>query len=218
MIRTRVIYLSVLAVFLLILLGVLIYYFIHGRIFADSPYGTEINRQSRDWDLNSDGMKESISVIKYQSGSKNNFILALVTNNKNYSLSLTGFEDEISFCPNNELVSVGREQIVCLSGYVGVHSENIQLIKFDGTNLNPVHFINNGSDENNIYSDAPIFGFADTNNDNLVDFYVDNRDYDNNPVLDTLRSYYYFIDGAFRFNNVESIHYNEQISGDGRIN
>lgn len=217
--RTRVIYLSVLAGFLLVLLAIVIYYLIHGRIFADSLSGTEIARQSRSWDLNSNGVEESVFVIKYRNGSRNNFILTVIaTNNKKYSLNLSGFEDEVSFCPGNELVTIDQQKVICLSGYVGVHSENIQLVEFNGVTLKPIRFLNDESVQDNIFSDAPAFGFKDVNNDNLIEFYTDNRNYDKDPVLDTLRSYYYFIDGAFRFNNVESIHYNEQISGDGRIN
>ena len=218
MIRTRAIYLSVLAVIFLFLFGIVIYYLIHGRIFADSPYGTETERQNRSWDVDSDGNKEAVSAIKYRSDSKTNFILAVTDNNKNYSLNLTGFESEISFCKDNELVTIEQNKIICISGYVGVHSENIQLIVFDGSNLKPMLFVNNGSEENRITSDAPNFGFTDVNNDNSSELYVDNRDYEKDPVLDTLRSYYYFINGAFRYNNVESIHNEEQINGDGRIN
>lgn len=217
--RTRVIYLSVLAVIFLILLGIAVYYLIYSRILADSSYGTEIERQSRNWDIDSDGKKETVSIIKYSSSSKNNFILtATDDDSRNYSLGLIGFESDASFCKDNELVSINHTNVVCLSGYVGVHSENIQLIEFDGKNLKPIYFFNNESNENHIASDSPMFGFIDINGDNLAEFYVDNRDYDKDPVLDILRSYYYFIDGVFRYHNVESIYNEEQTSGDGRIN
>ncbi len=217
--RTRVIYLSVLAVIFLILLGIVVYYLIYGRIFADSPYGVEADRQNKSWDVDSDGKNEVISLIKYQNGSNNNFILAAADDDgKNYSLNLVGFESEIGFCKNNELVPVEQDKIICLSGYVGVHSENIQLVTFDGTDLKPIQFENNESRENRITSDAPNFGFTDSNNDNLKELYIDNRNYEEDPTLDILRSYYYFIDGAFRYNRVESIHNNEQTNGDGRIN
>lgn len=212
--RTRVIYLIIFATFFLILLAIVVYYLIYSRIFADSTSGLEISRQSKNWDVDSDDHKEAVSLAKYQNGSKNTFRLIVAKDNgKNYSLELTGFESEVGFCKDNELIPIEQFKIICLSGYVGVHSQNIQLLLFDGTNLKPIQFKNSESSENRITSDVPNFAFTDLNNDNLNELYIDNRDYEKDPVLDILRSYYYFIDGVFRYNNVESIHINEQTGG-----
>lgn len=217
--RSRVVNLSVLAAIILILLGAVFYYYLHGRIFADSFYGSEISRQNKNWDVDSDGEAETVSVIKYQNGSKNNFILAVVNQNgKSFSLQLTGFESEVDFCKDNEFILLGQNKAICLWGYVGAHSENIQLITYNGASYLPVQFINNDSTEDRITSDSPGFGFNNLNSNSTAEMYVDNRNYDADPTLDILRSYYYFIDGVFRYNRVESIHYSGQSSGDGSIN
>lgn len=217
--RTRLIYVLVLALVLLILLGIVVYYLVYGRILADSPYGTEVSRQSKSWDLDSSGQTEKVAVIKYQDGTKNSFVLSVIdSNNKNYNLNLEGFESEIAFCAENELISLDQDKLICLDGYVGAHSQNIQLVVFNGSSLKPVRFVGNETDQSQITSDAPNFGFIDLNGDALQELFVDNRDYDKDPTLDILRSYYYFRDGSFKFDHLDYIHNNEQTNGDGRIN
>ena len=189
--RTRVIYSLLFAVIFLILLLIIIYFLINGRIFADSPYGTEMSRLDRSFDLNSDGKVETVSVVRYKNNAKDNFILSVVDKGgKIYSFNLVGFESEVTFCKANELIANLQDKIICLRGYVGVHSENIQLVTFNGRSLLPIDFSNDGLEVDRITSDAPNFGFKDLNNDNMVEMYVDNRDYEKDPTLDILRSYY----------------------------
>lgn len=216
MIKTRTIYLSILAVVFLILLAILLYYALKTGIFADSPHGQEINRQDRIWDLDGNNFNEKVSLVKYNDNSKADFVLNVVDkNNKNHSITLDGFESETSFCRNNEKIQIGQKTFICISGYVGAHSQNIQLISFEDGKLTAATFVDNDSSQNRVSSDAPNFGFI--NSGEKTGIYIDNRNYDKDPTLDIIRSYYYFKEDAFVFDHSEEINYSNESAQKGTI-
>ena len=216
--RAKLVYFIIFGSLLLLTLALVVYYLLNGQISADTFRGVEMARQEKSWDVDFDGAAETVSVIKYRNGSKNQFEIAVLDqNNKHYSMKLSGFEDDISYCPENELIPIGQRNYICIRGYVGVHSENIQLVVFEGTAIWPVKF-KNDFEQDHLVSDAPNFAFANLNNDNLVDFYIDNRNYEKDPTLDIFRSYYYFIEDAFVYNHVDEMHFDQKLEEQGKIN
>ena len=217
--RSRLIGVVILIAAAVLLVGVLVYSLVYKKILADSIYGNEIDRISRQFDVDNDGLNENITILIYQKDSKNQFYLEVNhTKKSTVRLQLSGFENEANFCPEAfpQFNQPGR--LICVFGPVGAHSENIELISYQlQTNqLTPTIFNLDQSKSDNIASDAPLFGFE---NNNRLEFYVENRNYDADPTLDSLRSYYYFKDDEFLFDKTVPLVGGELNSNqEGKIN
>lgn len=201
MIRPRTLYIIISSALILILVLVLAYYVYFKRILADSIYGTEISRIVRQVDINNDGANEAIILSQYKKGNKDIFIIDYESKRNDSQIELEGFESAADFCPDPFPKVSPNKQIICTYGFVGAHSQNIQLFKIADNELKPIKIVNQGLKLNNISSDAPKFGFEDLNQNGNLYFYIDDRNYDLDPTLDSWRSYYYFRDGEFIFDH-----------------
>ncbi|TSC94323.1 MAG: hypothetical protein Athens101428_366 [Candidatus Berkelbacteria bacterium Athens1014_28] len=104
-------------------------------------------------------------------------------------ISLSGFEQSAVV---NQL-SIGHDQlkIIEVSGYVGAHSENRQYFYLD-SNLCPkaITFEKEGELSYNIFSDEPNFILQD--DDGLINLIVEFRNWDTDPISETIRDRYFF--------------------------
>lgn len=154
-------------------------------------------------DFNDDKKKESVSVTLYKNGNKNSAYIStkdsLISSRER---ELLGFEEDIAFCPLKTL-SVGAEKAICIFGEVGAHSQNIQLIRWK--DFAPVAFYDREGKRNfNVNSDVPSFDFNYAKGDKFR-IYFDNRNYDMNPLVDIIRSYYYLGNNSFYFDTEERL-------------
>jgi len=126
------------------------------------------------------------------------------------TLNLTGFEEEVNLCADHRINFPENSDLICLTGEVGAHSMNLQIIRLTSSGLRAVSFkTDNGSNSDNITSDLPFFSFKDVNNDRMIDLIVYNRDYDSDPLLYAIKSYYTRDqEGNYRFDSKERIGYN----------
>lgn len=117
---------------------------------------------------------------------------------KNLSIDLTGFEDSVLPCKTSDGY-LGDEfrDILCLTGDVGAHSQNLSLIRVLDDKLEPVYFMNGSDKLVNITSDVPNIQIKDYNNDGKNELVIDSRDYDNDPTIDSIRNVYILKDGVF---------------------
>lgn len=201
MIRPRNIYIIISLVLTLILILILAYYVYFKRILADSIYGLEISKITKQVDINNDGAAEAIILSQYKKGDKDIFIVDYESKINDSQVKLAGFESGADFCADSFPKINLNDQIICIYGFVGVHSQNIQLFQIVDRQLEPLNIVNQESKLTNIFSDVPKFGFEDLNHDGNLYLYIDNRNYDLDPVLDSWRSYYYFKDGEFIFDH-----------------
>ena len=201
MIRPRIIYIIISSVLILILISVLAYYIYFKRILADSIYGTETGKVTKQVDINNDGVNEAIILSQHKKGNKDIFIIDFKSKNNDSQLELMGFESGADFCPDPFPKINSNKQIICTSGFVGAHSQNIQLFQIVNDQIEPIKIVNQESKSVNISSDAPKFGFEDLNHNGNLYFYVEDRNYDFDPTLDSWRSYYYFKDDEFIFDH-----------------
>ena len=109
---------------------------------------------------------------------------------------LTGFEDEVMPCVNQEF-KVGEDRnALCLTGDVGAHSQNVQFILADKT-LGAMDFRqSDGERSPNIVSDLPKIRIIDYNSGGAR-LAAYGRDYDKNPLVDEVISYYENNEGVF---------------------
>lgn len=126
------------------------------------------------------------------------------------AVGLTGFEEEVNLCTNHQIDFPKNSDSVCLTGEVGVHSMNLQIIRLAGLGLKAASFSPmTGSSSDNISSDLPFFSFKDINNDSIIDLAVYNRDYDSDPLKYAMKSYYLGDQkGDYHFDSKERIAYN----------
>lgn len=133
--------------------------------------------------------------------------------NKNFftktKVKLTGFEDSVELCQNNTINLGGVfGDVICLTHDVGAHSQNLEFIRFQNNQLNPIDFIDqSGQESPNIFSDEPAIYFNDYNGDDYLDVIVLNRDYDNNPLVDSIKNYYKNDGGKFVFDKALNFTY-----------
>lgn len=177
-------------------------------IFADQLRGDKVYENSISKDINQDGKSEDISVMFYsKNGKSSNYLTISGSKVKTASIKLSGFEDNVRFCEQS-IYQFEADQIICVVGEVGVHSENLQFAKYKDGKISMVQFVKEGSSSPNIVSDVPKFSTSNLDSDQ---FFVDNRNYDLNPVNDAVQSIYKYQDGGFTFIESKDIVYSSAI-------
>jgi len=119
-------------------------------------------------------------------------------------LRVDGFEDLAAVC-SQPTFQIGGTNIMCLRGYVGAHSENVVMINLD--KFIPIEFADDENIDYNIISDAPYFVFDTALPGELA---ADMRNYDKNPLIDSIRSYFKWDGTKFAFDKSEEITYDEK--------
>lgn len=219
MIKPRVVYIIIISVFAVILIFVLGYYIFYKRILADSVYGPEINKTVKQVDFNGDGINEAIIVSEHQKNGNNIFLLEYKSKKEIFTLELKGFESIVDFCPDPFPKMNDSTRIICLYGPVGVHSQNVEFVRLINSQLKSIDINSGDTKLANISSDAPKFGFEDLNQDGNLYLYIDDRNYDLDPILDSWRSYYYFKDNEFIFDHKVALENGIETSNQqGKIN
>jgi len=162
--------------------------------------------------MNSFSKTEGTQLKITLSGNEYNFSVSLedkeaylikVSRFSRQKIKLSGFEHDsgITSC-NDSFKFASNNQIICLIGDVGVHSQNLELISYKNEHFTPVLFVDNSDVESeNVFSDLPLVNFKD---DSIE---IDNRNYDKDPLLKGVRSHYRFIDNRFIFDSSEDITY-----------
>ena len=154
------------------------------------------------------GQKKTYQIEKYE-GSDNSTKLELTYQSslfKKISYQLPGFEDEVFPCKtDNGYLGDDFKDVLCLTGNVGVHSQNIALIRVYNDKFQPIYFQNGAEKLANIVSDVPNIQLKDYNNDGKDELVVDSRDYDSDPTVDSIRNAYVFKNGNLE--NIKGILY-----------
>lgn len=119
---------------------------------------------------------------------------------KTKSTELVGFEDELKPCRSKKYV-FGDQTFYCFRGFVGAHSENYVLV--NTTTLESVKFKNSANSDQNIYSDVPSAKIEGQS------FIIDQRNYDLDPVSNSIRYYYNYAGDQFVFDKKMNIKYDE---------
>ncbi len=174
------------------------FYFGLQKVRADSvvDWGVLISKQNI-----SISRKNNFILSKYQKEKNINWVITKIGLWTNQNLVLAGFEDSVQLCQKN-VYQIGDIQTLCLSGFVGAHAENVVLI--DLTKFQPIEFTDFVGKHFNIISDVPYFIFS--NNEKQI-FISDMRNYDKNPLSDSIRNYYSWDGQRFVFDKDENITY-----------
>lgn len=187
-------------------------------MFRNGIFASEIEDRGRvkdqiqaNIDLNNDGKNEKILVTAYESNNDNHYLFYLDVKESifvNLNSILSGFEKEISFCPDKIIKKDGYPNMLCITGYVGAHSQNIQFFTLQNDQLDLIKFSRDTTLGDSISSDSPNFGFNLGPDSDKLEFYADNRDYNKNPLVDIKRDYYYFKNNLMMFDRLENLEYN----------
>lgn len=153
-------------------------------------------------DMNQDSKKEQIFVTSYlKEGSYRAFISTRDRWLRYRESELAGFESDLAFCPL-KTITIDQEKAICVFGEVGAHAQNIQIIRW--SDFSKIGFIDKkGVSNENIISDMPNFDFNYLNGDRTI-IYVDNRNYEKDPLVDIIRTSYYLVNSAFKYLGEES--------------
>lgn len=202
---------------LLVVVATAVYSLIRNGVFADASknYYDQIKISN---DINGDGSDEQLTINVTKEAEKYTFNLEIFKGKKTLgNLELSGFESNISFC-SDPVIIIDSVKTICVQGFVGVHAENIQLIKYS-SGLSLLRFNQDGRLLDNIITDAPNFSF-EKELDKINGIYLDNRNYTKDPVVDIIRSHYYLSDGVLVFRNNEELKMTvpKNDEGDGKIN
>jgi len=156
-------------------------------------------------DINNDGKSELIYLTSYNSGqSKSSYISTRLNIFRQREQKLIGFEEDLAFCPHRFFKLADGSVALCVFGEVGVHSQNVQILRW--SDFSTLNFIDEDGNTNyNMISDSPYFDFNYAQTDKLKIFF-DNRDYDKDPLVDNVRIYYYLDKDVFRYDGVERIY------------
>ena len=169
---------------------------------ADSNIGEFISTKKIEAKIN--GKQETLSIEKYQKGDDYQYLLT----KKHFlgqkkQIELSGFEDDISVCDKES----GMTDTICLAGNVGVHSQNIELIEYIEGRFSKLSFFDqSGVQNDNVYSDVPYYNF-EKNGENIF-LVVDQRNYDTDPLISSIRYRYKKANTGFIFDATENITYN----------
>lgn len=203
MTKKKIVYIISACFIIAILAGSFWYIFSNQTIKADSN-SILINEQKIMTTIN--GKPEEVALQTYQltNNSYQSYLIAkhFLTNEV---LKLNGFEKNVSLCPKNLFSNIELKNQLCLIGEVGVHSENLEIIDYSNNKLKITTFKINNRSQESIASDVPMFKFFDYNNDNLADLIVYQRDYENDPLVDSVEYYYYGTKNNFVFDTDKNI-------------
>lgn len=121
-------------------------------------------------------------------------------------IQLDGFEAEVLTCNTYKDGNILKlDNVICLTGNVGVHAQNLELIEVTNDSFRTIKFKDKESDQANIISDVPNFGFQDKGGEKVI--YSDYRDYDNDPLYSATRKYFKLEDSRFVFDRQANIKY-----------
>lgn len=196
---------------LVLLTGGFIYLRVRGVNASEAKERGEVTWQMHiSEDLNADGKKETVYLTSYQQGEARRAYIS--TRDGLFSTrerELSGFEEDLSFCPKKYFTDTSGNTDVCVFGLVGVHSENIQVVRWD--DFSTVQFTDaQGKMRPSMTSDVPNFDF-DYYNQDQVRIFFDNRDYDQDPLVDIIRTHYYLGNNVFNFSGMENLSNEGQI-------
>jgi len=184
-----------------------------------SNRGEIVDQISISHNLDEAGTDEKIMITKYKKDDVYKYYLE-IGGGSDLHQELEGFEKDVTFC-DKEVLELDKKNIaICVSGYVGAHSKNLQIIRYQSNELSAYQYIKEDEKTTNIYSDSPNFDFYDYNSDESMDLIIDYRDYEKNPLEDILRMYYYFdTDRGFVYDQMEEVNQSSSsINGEGQIN
>lgn len=178
----------------------------NGFVSADVPTKPE---SSRNISLIIENKKVSFALNRYNNNGKIEYALSTkkIIGQKS-SVKLAGFESTVSLCKDNP-IKLQKGYAICLIGNVGAHSQNLELVQYFDHNLTDIKVTNGDSIESNVVSDVPSFSFTDKNNDSFLDLIADQRDYDTDPLNNSIRSNYLSSESGFVFDGKENITYNK---------
>ncbi len=200
----------------------LLYYVFNRGIFADvfSDRGEVVDQLSYSYDLDDKGTDETILITKYRQDDGTHDHYIEIENNYNLFSKLEGFELDVTFCDQEVIKLDDKNLAICVSGFVGAHSKNLQLVSYQSSGLSFYQYIKGEIITNNIYTDSPNFTIYDYNDDKKSDLIIDYRDYEKNPLVDITRMYYYFdADSGFVYDQLEEINQSSSDLGEqGQIN
>jgi len=182
--------------FIICLAGVASLVFIfRGDLSRNVPKGDIVSEKIIHLNLDQDKKDESVSLKSYKEGDNTIFILTI---SKSWflaqSVSLSGFQDEVKFC-DPVSYNFSDDNLLCLIGNVGAHSQNIQFVAYKDRKIDVVKFKTESGETANMVSDEP--NFAINHDLNLI--HVDNRNYELDPLSDALRTTYRYRNGVFTF-------------------
>lgn len=120
-------------------------------------------------------------------------------------LKLTGFEHDINFYKERS-ADIDGNKLLLLFGDVGVHAQNIQIVKVIDGKIKTVKIEENKNLLDNTVSDVPNFAVID----DMKTLTIDLRDYDKDPTMFSKRNFYKWKNGRFVFDRAEDFSYNEE--------
>lgn len=214
----KIIYIIISVAIFLAGLSTAVYSLIRNGIFADSSQGYYDQIKLTE-NVDSNDKKELININVSKNGNAFSFVLEVKNGRKLLStINLSGFENIIGYCETPILNLSDGKKAICVSGYVGAHSENLQIVKFDGK-LTLIPFNQGESPIKNMVTDAPYYTL-NNNNGIFEGIEIDSRNYDKDPVVDIIRSHYYLVRDELILQNREEIKMPSALeeSGSGQIN
>ena len=173
--------------------------YLYGRISADedNPNGTLTTLETIKVDFYGDGREETVELEKYQSRGVSTFYIKVDKPVIGFELKkLSGFEDDVKFCPQQMINASGSQKLICLFGDVGVHSQNIQLISYE-SGIKIIPFVDGERSLLSVYTDAPKFDIKNAASERAAAVCLFDRDYDKDPLIDTIEICYYFSGESF---------------------
>ena len=205
---------------ILLLVITIVYYLFNSGVFADDTYiaGQPEVQIDQMEDIDGDGDDEKITLLTYKV--EEDYVFILQINDGLFSkrrLTLENFEIDLRFCNANVINTDSENKLICLVGYVGVHSERVEVIEYKNNRFNKIYFTRDGLKSDNMISDAPNV-HVDSIGDKVAEICVDSREYEKDPLLDFLRTCYILNDNnEFEFKSESSQTMREDIVVEGEI-
>lgn len=141
-------------------------------------------------DLDGDGTREKAQLLyKNTNDTFALFILVVYKGTVPYYQGKTILAPK-DYCILEELIiSPDQNPFIKIWFPIGAHSEWLGIYKFNGGKVSEI---------NNLYSDQPYIVFEDFDNDGVEDLTILNRNYDKNPISDSIFTKYRYKNGKFR--------------------
>ena len=209
---------TIVAIVLMSIFG--LYYLFNSGVFADDTFvaGKPETQLDHSEDVDGDGDAEKISLLTYKVDEEKIFILEIRDSIfSKRRLVLENFEIDLRFCNSPMIDANEKGRYICVVGFVGMHSERVEVIKFSNNSFKKIYFQRDNLLSDNMISDAPNV-IVDNKDEGSVKICVDNRNYDKNPLLDFFRTCYILNDkNELLFESISSETMREDTEAEGAI-
>ncbi len=171
-------------------------------LIRNNPFKADENIITQTKEVKISGQTYNITFTNVGKKTEIRLTAATLLSNK---ITLADMPTEFDICPNAVLTDTSANKYFCIISSAGVHSQKLFLFSFVDNKLELIGFQTELTYNEYVISDLPLFKFVEINN--KLGLSVSYRDYDKDPLVDSIQYQYLEGDNVFIYDKKTDIQY-----------